>query len=313
MKNNLVSAIITTHNRAPGMVLRAVNSALNQTYTNMELIIVDDSDNDFPERDEVERVVREASDRIRYIRHEESRGGCAARNTGLAQAKGYYVAFLDDDDEWLPRKTEEQMKGFTDQSIAIVYCGCRIINQATGEKYIRKNQFRRGKVYDELLITNFIGGTSNPLIKKECIEEVGGFDELMESAQDYDLWLRLSQRYSVNYIETPLINYYIHTGKRISTDTDRKIAGYERIIHKYHDDLIKNNMAWYSAHRQLLYFHIRKYGRRRSISLWLQCIKMMPGQITRHIKDFLLIILGPDCYLLFFKRVHALVGKHQSI
>ena len=75
MKNNLVSAIITTHNRAPGMVLRAVNSALNQTYTNMELIVVDDSDSNFPERDEVERVVREASDRIRYIRHEEHRGG----------------------------------------------------------------------------------------------------------------------------------------------------------------------------------------------------------------------------------------------
>ena len=75
MKNYLVSAIITTHNRAPGMVLRAVNSVLNQTYTNMELIVVDDSDSDFPERDEVERVVREASDRIRYIRHEENRGG----------------------------------------------------------------------------------------------------------------------------------------------------------------------------------------------------------------------------------------------
>ena len=75
MKNNLVSAIITTHNRAPGMVLRAVKSVLNQTYTNMELIVVDDSDSDFSERTEVERVVKEASDKIRYIRHEENRGG----------------------------------------------------------------------------------------------------------------------------------------------------------------------------------------------------------------------------------------------
>ena len=81
------------------VVLRAVNCALSQTYDNTECIVVDDSTSDFPQRDEVEKAVLQASGKIKYIKHETNMGGCAARNTGLAISKGYYVAFLDDDDE----------------------------------------------------------------------------------------------------------------------------------------------------------------------------------------------------------------------
>ena len=101
MNNELVSAIITTHDRDPETVIRAVNSVLCQTYGKIELIVVDDSSAKYPKRNAVENAVRAASSDIVYIRHAENRGSCAARNTGLAHANGYYVAFLDDDDEWL--------------------------------------------------------------------------------------------------------------------------------------------------------------------------------------------------------------------
>lgn len=140
----------------------------------------------------------------------------------MALSNGYYVAFLDDDDEWLPEKIEKQIKGFTDDSIAIVYCGQISIDEIIGEKHIRKTKIQRGNVFSELIMENFIGSTSNPLIRKTCIEEVGRFDEQMQSSQDYDLCLRITQRYSVNYIELPLLNYYIHAGERISADVDRK-------------------------------------------------------------------------------------------
>ena len=117
----LVSAIITTHNREPDMVLCAVKSVLSQTYQNIELIVVDDSSPSFAQRAEVERSVRSASDDILYLKHEVCQGACAARNTGLSHARGYYIGFLDDDDEWLSTKIEEQLKGFSDDNIALVY------------------------------------------------------------------------------------------------------------------------------------------------------------------------------------------------
>ena len=173
MNMELVTAIITTHNRSPETVLRAVNSVLNQTYENMELIVVDDSTPEYSHRQDVENLVRGASDRILYIKHPTSRGANAARNTGLAYAKGYYVAFLDDDDEWSPNKIEEQLKGFTDRGIALVYCGTVIIDDEENKRRLSNSSFKKGNVYYELLKKNFIGSTSNPLIKRECIDRVG--------------------------------------------------------------------------------------------------------------------------------------------
>ena len=109
----MVSVIITTYKREPETVERAAKSILEQTYKDIELIIVDDSPASFDKRIAVEKRVKELSSSIKYIKHETNMGACAARNTGIRSANGEYVAFLDDDDEWLPDKLEKQMKKFS--------------------------------------------------------------------------------------------------------------------------------------------------------------------------------------------------------
>lgn len=313
MDTSLVSAIITTHNRPPRMVLRAVNSVLNQTYPNIEIIVVDDSDSDFPQRTEVERAVRKASDKIQYIKHEENRGGCAARNTGLARARGYYIAFLDDDDEWFPCKIEEQIKGFINKNIALVYCTGYKIDETRWEKNIEITQFCRGMVFNELLRINFIGGTSNPLIKKECIEKVGGFDERMESSQDYDLWLRISQRYPVNYIKKPLLNYYLHEGEQITTNANKKIAGIERNNRKFSEYINRDKKAWYLHHISIVPYYLKVYGRKKAFSQWLKCIQYQPASVVDNLKHLILIILGDEHYSAITSRIRRITGRAGSV
>lgn len=306
--NKLVSAIITTHNRKPDMVLRAVNSVLNQTYQNIELIVVDDSSSFFAQRAEVEQSVRSASDDILYLKHENCQGACAARNTGLSHAKGYYVGFLDDDDEWAPTKIEEQLKGFLDDETALVYSRIELIDDKSGKGSITNNRGKSGYIFETLIKNNIIGTTSNPLIKYECIETVGDFDVLFESCQDYDLWLRLALRYPVQFIDTPLIRYHIHPGKRISTVAEKKIQGYERLNLKYASYINKDNDTWYMRHCDLIPYYLEQYGKRKALKLFISCIRKCPGYFLGNSKLLARIILGNDLYIRLVTLYHILRG-----
>ena len=147
-QDNLVTAVVTTYNRVPHVVLRAVDSVLGQTYPELEIVVVDDSDADYPLRDELERSVLERSEQILYVRHESHRGANAARNTGLAHVRGSYVAFLDDDDEWYPRKIEKQMERFVDEDICLVYCRCRHVFETDEVSYVPDAKFFSGNVFE---------------------------------------------------------------------------------------------------------------------------------------------------------------------
>ena len=292
----LVSAIITTHNREPGLVLRAVNSVLNQTYQNIELIVVDDSSPSFTQREEVERSIRSISDDIVYLKHEFCQGACAARNTGLNHANGYYVGFLDDDDEWVPTKIEEQIKGFCDNNIGLVYSQIILIDDENHTERLGAPRHENGYVFEKLLKRNIIGSTSNPLIKKDCLESVGGFDALMESCQDYDLWLRIALKYPVQIIDAPLLIYHIHPGKRISTDDKKRINGIERIFSKYADYFKNDNEAWYARSIMLIPHYQKLYGRKKALALWISCVKKCPGKIPDNFKKLVAIVFGIDSY-----------------
>lgn len=312
----LVSAVITTHNREPGMVVRAVKSALNQTYPNMELIVVDDSSPSFARRAEVERSVRGLSDAILYLKHEACQGACAARNTGLSHAKGCYVGFLDDDDEWLPAKIEAQVRAFDSEDTALVYGRNIIIVDPVHREFVSGDQGASGYIFEELIKSNFIGGTSNPLIKRACIDAVGDFDIRMASCQDYDLWLRLAVKYPVRFIDAPLLRYHVHPGDRISGDAEKKISGYERLNMKYAAYIHGDSDTWYMRNRVLIPFYLAHYGRRRAAALWLSCIRKRPGRMADHLNGLAMIALGHERYTAARSRLgeiyHTLRGDQRA-
>lgn len=251
--NDLVSVIITTYKRQPELIVRAINSVLSQTYKNIEVIVVDDSPADYEYRGEVKKAVESLNERVGYIQHKENMGACAARNTGINSAKGDFVAFLDDDDEWLPDKLEKQMTAFLNEDIGLVYCSYYVVDEELGDTHVRNADQYTGYIYDKLIFENFIGSTSCVVLRKSVVKEVGLFDVKMKASQDYDVWLRISSKYKVEALNEPLLRYYVHNGECISFNPKNKIQGYERLIEKNagylkeHKDAMSKRQADLSA------------------------------------------------------------------
>lgn len=235
----MVSVVITTYGRTEDVVLRAVESVKNQTYINWDLYIVDDNKADNPYSEPIKKALEDQKDeRLHYIRMEKNSGACAARNRGIQESKGEYIAFLDDDDEWVSDKLEKQIAVLQNEDIGFVYCGLFLLNEKEGSKKPASKLFVSGNVYSRLLRDNFIGGTSEIVIKRECINVCGGFREDMPSSQDYEMWLRLSKKYNAGYVPENLVILHLHEGDSITKSLDRRIEGYRKIIDAYYDDII---------------------------------------------------------------------------
>lgn len=287
--SELVSVIITTYKRSADIVFRAIDSVINQTYPNIEIIVVDDSPSNFIYRDTIKSQIVKYSEKVIYIQHESNKGACAARNTGLSVASGYYVAFLDDDDEWLPEKIYEQIKKFQDQDTGLVYCGKVVINDSTGD--IKEDILieHTGYIYDRLIFNNFIGSTSFPIMKKSVLVDVGGFDPMMKSAQDYDTWLRIAKKYKVECVSKPLVKYHIHEGERISTNHAYRISGQELLIQKNIDYLKQHPKAWAWRNLRLALQYSKALQLDRALKLWITSLTKQPFDIVTNIKYFLYI------------------------
>jgi glycosyltransferase involved in cell wall biosynthesis len=208
----LISVIIPTYNRA-STILRAVESVLNQTYSNIELIVVDDGSTDETNQLLSPYILNRS---VTYHKFENS-GVAGARNTGAALARGNWLAFLDSDDEWLPHKLTEQMDFLSTHSkLQIVY---------TDEIWIRnrvlvnkKNHHQKmgGMIFGECLRQCLIA-PSSVLLSKNLFDEMKGFDENYVVCEDYDLWLRISSKYEIGFISKMLIKKYGGHSDQLST------------------------------------------------------------------------------------------------
>jgi len=229
-KEPTVSVIIPTYNRAH-LIGRAIQSVLNQTYQNFEVIVVDDGSTD-----NTEEIVKGFNDsRICYIRHSENRGASATRNAGIEGAHGEYIAFLDSDDEWLPEKIKRQMQAFerSDPQVGVIYTGAIFVNQHGEAIAGYEAPELRGSVLRELLISNQIrGGGSSVVAKRDHLNRIGGFDEALPACEDWDLWLRLARICQFDFVDAPLVRIYIH-GNQITADTDAMARGRERLLRKH--------------------------------------------------------------------------------
>ena len=279
MDNKLpeVSVIISTCNRA-GLLGRAVRSVLAQSYTDYELIIVDDAS-----IDGTEEVVRSFTDsRIVLARHGERKGGSAARNTGIKMAKGKYVAFLDDDDEWMADKLEKQVEKIkrSPDDVGVIYTGVELVGPEEDHAMRTIRPVLRGNLKDSLLRGSTIGTVSRVLARKECFEKAGLFDESLKSSQDWDMWLRIADHYSFDLVPEPLVRIHLH-GKRISTDPASVISGRTRLIEKH--------MGRLSRYPDIMAIHFKRLGKlncingywRKGMSWFGKALKVSPMEIVK--------------------------------
>lgn len=213
----LVSVVIATYNMAEYLPL-AVQSALDQTYRDLEIIIVDDGSTD-----ETPTILdrRWSEDpRVRLIT-QENQGQTAAKNRGIAAATGKYVAFLDADDQWVRDKLEKQVPRFGDSpKIAVVYSDQRYIDEYGAPLHRRGLEYPEGLITEQLLVDNFVN-FSSAVVKREVLEEFGGFDATLPMSIDYDLWLRISTGYEFRCVNEVLVDYRIWPGQMSHKSLER--------------------------------------------------------------------------------------------
>lgn len=201
----LVSVIIPCYN-GEQFLGEAIDSALRQTVREIEVIVVDDGSTSTGPRD----LVAGYSDRIRYIR-QDNKGISAARNTGIEAARGDLIAFLDDDDVWLPEKLEKQLEflervRFDGRDVGLVSTAFIYTDESLNE-IGRFSLPYAGLVFDQLMFTDLVGLPSSVIVPHAVLEAVGGFNDDLRASEDYDLWLRIASRYEIFSLNEYLVKY----------------------------------------------------------------------------------------------------------
>ncbi len=273
-----VSVIIPTHNRAEFLRV-AITSVLNQTYQDFEIIVVDDASTD-----KTREIVQTFNDgKIKYVRHKVNKGDAGSRNTGILNSRGDYLALLDDDDEWLPEKLQMQVDVLTNSSTKVggVYTGKMNVDGATGKILEIFSPERGLNSFEEIFASNVIN-TSSILVKRECIEKVGLFDERMPCGSDYDMWIRIAEHFHFEYIKEPLVIYHVHKQK-LSTNLTLVLQGWEMVLEKY-DKFFISNKGTYSRLYYDLGLHYSLNGdAEKSRKAFFKAIELRPLGIKHYL------------------------------
>lgn len=208
MNSPLISVIIPTYNRA-AFIKDAIESVLNQTYKNYEIIVVDDGS-----IDNTKEIVSSIAGSIRYI-YKSNSGPSASRNRGIREARGEYIAFLDSDDLWDPEKLELQMNEFLgNPELAMVTSNYRFIDQ--NKQVIKDPVGKEGYVPPRYIIADMVrlqfpwGGTSQFIFRRSVFEDVGVFNERLRISEDLDLLIRIGVRYPIAYVNRVLTSIRLH-------------------------------------------------------------------------------------------------------
>ena len=306
MKYELVSVIIPTYKRNETLE-RAIISVINQTYPNIEIIVVDDNA-EFPEYREANRRLLKRYKKVKLIENERNLGGGLTRNQGIKVAKGKFIAFLDDDDEFLPTKIEKQYnlyKKMNNSNIAMIYCYANMIN-IDGTQYELKKDFEGVQLVEN--VKNCIAATSWWFCSKEKLEKVGGFEDI-SSRQDASLLLKFFLNgYEVYRVPEILLNYYWHNSENGISKVDQKSIEAEK---KYKDIFLKNahtvdiknkNEIMYFFSVRLAKMYIRLKNKKAAIKELKQMI-----EIHKLRKDNIQIIIG-----IIFNKLYVKVANYKD-
>lgn len=237
--DGLVSVILPTYDRA-ALLPRSIGSVLAQSDGDLELIVVDDGS-----EDETAAVVAGFADpRVRYVKLPQNRGLPAARNAGLAQARGDYVAFQDSDDEWHGEKLARQRRALAAHpEAAIVYSDMHRVCADGRVLYHRSPTIVRGRLIDPdtRYWQGYMLAMQPVLMRRECLEDLR-FDERLIRFEDLDLHLRLARRYQFIHMPEPLVDY--HESDGLTIDHRAELAGRRQLLRKYAGTLLVSDPAF---------------------------------------------------------------------
>jgi len=279
-----VSVIIPSYNTPENELIRCLESVLNQTHGNLEIIIIDDGSTiAFSEVDK-----KYFDNRIVWHKLEKNVGLAAARNAGLLLSTGNYIAFLDSDDWWKKEKIGLQIEKFNQagsKKLGVVYCGVCTVNRNSGRQKIKKPNYK-DNIYENLLVRQVVTGSgSSVMIKRSVYEDVGGFFDKFDLPQDREYWMRIAKNgWLFDFVASPLVYIDLHDNS-LSSDPLKKGETFKRLLFLYEKDLItfnKYHAAW--AH---YYFEIgKKHFRKRKYPTG---IKLFFTAALRHYEGILVL------------------------
>lgn len=276
-----ISVVIITYKRPISILKRAIKSVLNQTFSDIEILVVNDAPEEIKLAQDIQNMITGLKDsRIKYLSYDKNGGSNFARNFGLKNSVGKYICFLDDDDEWYSNKLEMQYECISyNNNIALVSCGFDVFKDEI--KYKKKECFPQ---YDSdikyLLKDNYIGGTSFPMLRREYVLESGGFDEKLPSCQEYDLWIRLRKKYKFACVPTSLGRYYISGDSIYKKSQKRYYEGDYILLNKY-NDIFNNNVYEFNYHLNRMAFNfLQSKDYKYFFSYKLRALKVKPFCLT---------------------------------
>ncbi|XWK85820.1 MAG: glycosyltransferase [Phormidium sp.] len=200
----LISVIIPAYNNEK-TIQETIESVLRQTFTDFELIVINDGSTDRT----LEIVSTIKDPRIKVFSYSNA-GGAVSRNRGFYHSSGEFIAFLDADDLWTPDKLEAQLKALQENpQAAVAYSWLNSIDESSNFLRTGNHRTENGEIYAKLYLIPFIESGSNPLIRRQALMDIGGFDESLPASQDYDLYLRLAARYEFIAVPFPQVLYRI--------------------------------------------------------------------------------------------------------
>ncbi|NEO78321.1 glycosyltransferase family 2 protein [Moorena sp. SIO4G3] len=305
----LVSVIIPAYNTEQFIEI-TLQSVLSQTYKNMEVIVVDDGSQD--RTAEIVQSIAKQDQRV-ILLQQPNLGVAAARNLGIKNAKGDYIAPLDADDIWYPQNLEKQVKRFlaTERSVGLVYAWSADIdaeNSLTGD--FRASTIE-GKVYKTLVCHNFLGNASASVIRASCFETVGGYNcqlkaQQAQGCEDWELYLRISEHYEFAVVPEFMIGYrkIVSSMSRDYSQMAKSHGLMLRDVQQRHPEI---PAALYRLSKSSFYMYLARQSSQcssdRSTLFWLsQALKA----------DFITPIFRYGLYILFIKSVFRMITKLKS-
>ncbi|MGG6293241.1 glycosyltransferase family 2 protein [Leptolyngbya sp. AN02str] len=200
-----VSVVIPAYN-AMAYLPETLASVLNQTWTDCEVLIINDGSTDGI----TEWATTVTDPRVRFM-HQENGGVSRSRNLGIAQSQGTYIAFVDADDLWLSTKLEKQLQCFQhNPTLGLVYTWTQLIDELGTPTRTTICNHLEGQVWKDVLMSDPVGNGSAAMVHRRCLEQVGGFDPSLSIFEDRDLWIRIAEHYSFGVVKECLTHYRQH-------------------------------------------------------------------------------------------------------